>query len=45
LSKSLNMLGISEGEFAHYGTRRGIRQHYGIDAAGIAQTVRSINTK
>ena len=45
LSKSLNMLGISEGEFAHYGTRKGIRKHYRIDAAGIAQTVRSLYTK
>lgn len=45
LSKSLNMLGISEGEFAHYGTRKGIRKHYRIDAEGIAQTVRSLYTK
>jgi len=45
LSKSLEMLGISEGEFAHYGTRKGIRKHYRIDAAGIAQTVRSLYTK
>lgn len=43
LSKSLTMLGISEGEFAHYGTRKGIRKHYQIDAAGIAQTVRTIS--
>lgn len=45
LSKSLEMLGISEGEFAHYGTRKGIRKHYRIDAAGIAQTVRALYTK
>ena len=45
LSKSLDMLGISEGEFAHYGTRKGIRKHYRIDAAGIAQTVRALYTK
>jgi transketolase len=45
LSKSLDMLGITEGEFAHYGTRKGIRKHYRIDAAGIAQTVRALYTK
>jgi transketolase len=45
LSKSLNMLGISEGEFAQYGTRKGIRKHYRIDAVGIGQTVRSLYAK
>jgi transketolase len=35
------MLGITEGEFANYGTRKGIRRHYGIDAAGIADAIRA----
>lgn len=42
LQKRFTMLGITEGEFAHYGTRGGIRKHYGIDAAGIAAAVRGI---
>lgn len=41
LSKPMTMLGITEGEFAHYGTRKGIRRHYGIDAAGIADAIRA----
>ncbi|MGI4860200.1 MAG: transketolase family protein [Janthinobacterium lividum] len=41
LDRPLTMLGITEGEFAQYGTRKGIRRHYGIDAAGIAQSVRA----
>jgi transketolase len=41
LSKPLTMLGITEGEFANYGTRKGIRRHYGIDAAGIADAIRA----
>jgi transketolase len=44
LSRPLTMLGITEGEFAHYGTRKGIRRHYGIDAAGIAASVRAHRT-
>lgn len=42
LSKKFKMLGISLGEFAHYGTRKNIRAHYGIDAAGICNTVRGL---
>ncbi|WP_051377193.1 transketolase family protein [Paraburkholderia dilworthii] len=41
IARPLTMLGVTEGEFAHYGTRKGIRRHYGIDAAGIAETVRA----
>ncbi|MFT4063930.1 transketolase family protein [Paraburkholderia sp.] len=41
LSKPLTMLGITEGEFARYGTRKGIRRHYGIDAAGIGAAIRA----
>jgi len=39
LAKPLTMLGITEGEFAKYGTRKGIRRHYRIDAAGIAEAI------
>lgn len=39
LARRLTTLGVTEGEFAHYGTRAGIRRHYGIDAAGIEQAV------
>lgn len=39
LARPLTMLGITEGEFAKYGTRKGIRRHYGIDAAGIADAI------
>ena len=42
IARPLSMLGISEGEFAHYGTRKGIRRHYGIDAAGIEKSVLAI---
>lgn len=42
LLKKFAMLGISEGEFACYGTRAGIRAHYGIDSAGIIKAVRSL---
>ncbi|MDR1829125.1 MAG: hypothetical protein LBR29_12400, partial [Methylobacteriaceae bacterium] len=42
LSKQYVMLGISKGEFAHYGTRRGIRAYYGFDSDGIIGTVRSL---
>ncbi|WP_277185678.1 transketolase family protein [Caballeronia sp. BR00000012568055] len=41
MHRRLSMLGITEGEFAKYGTRKGIRKHYGIDAAGIADAVRA----
>lgn len=41
LAKPLTMLGITEGEFAKYGTRKGIRRHYGIDAEGIAEAIRA----
>ncbi len=41
INRPLHMLGITEGEFAHYGTRKGIRRHYGIDAAGIAEAIRA----
>jgi len=41
IARPLKTLGITEGEFAHYGTRKGIRQHYGIDAAGIANAIRA----
>jgi transketolase len=41
LAKPLTMLGIAEGEFAKYGTRKGIRRHYGIDAEGIAEAIRA----
>jgi transketolase len=40
ITRRLKMLGITEGEFAQYGTRKGIRKHYGIDAQGIADAVR-----
>lgn len=40
ITRKLKMLGITEGEFAQYGTRKGIRKHYGIDAQGIADAVR-----
>ncbi|MGH8783232.1 transketolase family protein [Paraburkholderia sp.] len=39
VARRLTTLGVTEGEFAHYGTRPGIRRHYGIDAAGIEQAV------
>jgi transketolase len=39
--RRLTTLGVTEGEFARYGTRKGIRRHYGIDAEGIAQAVRA----
>jgi transketolase len=39
IARRLATLGITEGEFAHYGTRAGIRKHYAIDAAGIEQAV------
>ena len=42
LSRHFVMLGITAGEFACYGTRKGIRAHYRIDAKGIAETVREI---
>jgi transketolase len=42
LRKKFVMLGISQGEFAHYGTRKRIRAHYGIDAAGIDRAVRGL---
>ncbi|WP_244818443.1 transketolase family protein [Caballeronia sp. Lep1P3] len=41
IARPLKMLGITEGEFAKYGTRKGIRRHYGIDAAGIADAIRA----
>ncbi|WP_250536440.1 transketolase C-terminal domain-containing protein [Caballeronia sp. AZ10_KS36] len=41
IGRPLTTLGITEGEFAKYGTRKGIRKHYGIDAAGIANAVRA----
>jgi transketolase len=41
IHRRLTTLGVTEGEFARYGTRKGIRRHYGIDAAGIAQAVRA----
>jgi transketolase len=41
LNRKLKMLGITEGEFAKYGTRKGIRAHYGIDAKGIADAIRA----
>ncbi|WP_133646366.1 transketolase family protein [Paraburkholderia flava] len=37
----LTTLGVTEGEFAHYGTRKGIRRHYGIDADGIEKALRA----
>ncbi|MDR5823835.1 transketolase C-terminal domain-containing protein [Caballeronia sp. LZ043] len=42
LNRPLTTLGITEGEFAQYGTRQGIRKHYGIDAAGIADAVHAL---
>ncbi|AQH05162.1 transketolase (plasmid) [Burkholderia sp. KK1] len=45
LARPITMLGITEGEFAKYGTRKGIRSHYGIDAAGVAKAVRACYTK
>lgn len=39
VARRLRMLGVTEGEFAHYGTRAGIRRHYGIDAQGIEGAV------
>jgi len=39
LHRHLTTLGVTEGEFAHYGTRKGMRRHYGIDAEGIADAV------
>jgi transketolase len=39
IARRLRMLGVTEGEFAHYGTRAGIRRHYGIDAQGIERAV------
>ncbi|WP_250475773.1 transketolase C-terminal domain-containing protein [Caballeronia sp. GAFFF1] len=41
IGRPLTTLGITEGEFAKYGTRKGIRKHYGIDAAGIANAIRA----
>jgi transketolase len=41
INRKLKMLGITEGEFAKYGTRKGIRAHYGIDANGIADAIRA----
>jgi len=41
LHRRLTTLGITEGEFARYGTRQGIRRHYRIDADGIAHAVRA----
>lgn len=43
LHRRLTTLGVTEGEFAHYGTRQGIRRHYGIDAEGIAQAVLALS--
>lgn len=37
----LTTLGVTEGEFAQYGTRKGIRRHYGIDADGIAEAIQA----
>ena len=45
LSRPLTMLGIAEGEFARYGTRKGIRRHYGIDAAGIEKSIRTLGSR
>ncbi|SAK45919.1 transketolase, central region [Caballeronia glebae] len=45
IARPLTMLGIAEGEFAKYGTRKGIRRHYGIDAAGIANALRACYAK
>ena len=42
LSRRFVMRGIRRGEFAQYGTRGHIRQHYGIDAAGIVSAVREL---
>jgi transketolase len=39
IARRLRMLGVTEGEFAAYGTRAGIRRHYGIDAQGIGRAV------
>ncbi|WP_017778260.1 transketolase family protein [Paraburkholderia kururiensis] len=39
VARRLRMLGVTEGEFAHYGTRAGIRRYYGIDAQGIESAV------
>ncbi|WMY11807.1 transketolase family protein [Paraburkholderia phenoliruptrix] len=41
VTRALTTLGITEGEFAHYGTRKGIRRHYQIDAEGIAAAIRA----
>ncbi|GJH29419.1 transketolase family protein [Caballeronia novacaledonica] len=45
IARPLTMLGITEGEFAKYGTRKGIRRHYGIDAAGIVDALRAYYAK
>ena len=42
MARAVRMLGIHEGEFAVYGTRAGIRKHYGLDAHGIAEAVRHL---
>jgi len=39
LGLKLRTLGITEGEFAYYGTRKRIRQHYGLDAEGVAKAI------
>jgi transketolase len=39
LHRRLTTLGVTEGEFAQYGTRKGIRRHYGIDADGVVDAV------
>lgn len=41
IHRRLTTLGVTEGEFARYGTRKGIRRHYGIDAEGIVAAVRA----
>jgi transketolase len=45
LSRAVEMLGIAEGEFARYGTRAGIRRHYGLDAEGIVQAALRLQAK
>lgn len=42
LAKKFTMQGVSRGEFAHYGTRQGIRKYYGIDAEGVERAVRAL---
>ncbi|MDE1144750.1 MAG: transketolase C-terminal domain-containing protein [Paraburkholderia tropica] len=41
IPRRLTTLGVTEGEFAQYGTRKGIRRHYGIDADGIAEAIQA----